>query len=87
MAFKTEKGGVLLLAFGGEVQTEDAFERQVKSRFGKNYGRAWKEAPAYVGEFDKEVLLSAEDFFRSVYRPVRDEWSERWSVEAQPIVK
>ena len=87
MAFKTEKGGVLLFTFGGEVQTEDAFDRQVKSRFGKNYGRAWKEALAYVEKFDKEVLLSAEDFFRSVYRPVRDEWSERWSEEAQPIVK
>lgn len=79
MAFKTEKDGVLLFTIGGEVQTEEAFDRQVKSRFGRHYARAWKEALAYVRKFDKEVLLSGEEFFRNVYRPVRDEWSEKWS--------
>lgn len=79
MAFKTEKGGVLLFTIGGEVQTDADFERQVKARFGKQYGRAWKEALAYVKKFDKEVLLSGSEFFSRVYRPVRDEWSERWS--------
>ena len=79
MAFKTEKGGVLLFTIGGEVQTEADFERQVKARFGKEYAKAWKEALTYVKKFDKEILLSGGEFFRSVYRPVRDEWSERYS--------
>jgi len=79
MAFKTEKDGVLLFTIGGEAQTEESFERQVKARFGRNYPKAWKEALAYVKKFDKEVLLSSEEFFRNVYRPVRDEWAEKYS--------
>jgi hypothetical protein len=79
MAFKTEKDGTLLFTIGGEVQTEESFDRQVRARFGRNYPKAWKEALAYVKKFDKEVLLSSEEFFRKVYRPVRDEWSERYS--------
>jgi hypothetical protein len=79
MAYKTEKGGVLLFTIGGDVQTEADYERQVKARFGKQYIMAWKEALNYLNKFDKEVLLSGSDFFREVYRPVRDEWSERWT--------
>ncbi len=82
MAFKAEKDGVLLFTIGGEVQTEEAFDRQVKSRFGGHYAKAWKEALAYVKKFDKGVLLSGDEFFRNVYRPVRDDWSEKWSEEA-----
>ena len=51
----------------------------MKARFGKSFPAAWKEALAYVKGFDKDVLLSSGDFFNGVYRPVRDEWSERWS--------
>ncbi len=83
MAFKTERGGVLLFTIGGEVQTEGDFDRQVRSRFGSAFPAAWKEALAYVEKFDEEVLLSGSEFFRTVYRPVRDEWSERWTEESQ----
>ena len=79
MAFKTENEGVLLFTIGGEVQTEEDFDRQVKARFGRQYSKAWKEALAYVRKFDKEVLLSSGEFFRNVYRPVRDEWAEKYS--------
>ncbi len=81
MAFKTTRGGVLLFTIGGEVQTEEEFERQVKTRFGAKYQAAWKEALAYVKGFDKDTLCSANEFFSKVYRPVRDEWSERWTAE------
>ncbi len=81
MAFKTTRGGILLFTIGGEVQTEEDFERQVKARFGGKYQAAWKEALAYVKRFDKETLLSNSEFFSNVYRPVRDEWSERWTAE------
>lgn len=79
MAFKTERNGVLLFTIGGEVQTEEAFNRQVKSRFGSKFTAAWKEALAYVKGFDKETLMSRDEFFRAVYRPVRDELSAKWS--------
>lgn len=81
MAYKTTKDGVMLFMIGGDIQTEDAFERQVKARFGDKYQAAWKEALAYVKRFDKDTLLSGTEFFSMVYRPVRDEWSERWTEE------
>ena len=79
MAYKTEKDGVLLFTIGGKIQTKEEFDQRVGARFGKRFPAAWKEAIAYVKGFDKEVLLSTDEFFRSVYRPVRDEWAERWS--------
>jgi hypothetical protein len=78
-AFKTEKDGVILFTFGGKVQTKEEFDKRVKARFGKTFPAAWKEALAYVRSFDRAVLLSREDFFGRVYRPVRDEWADRWS--------
>lgn len=82
MAYKAEKGGVLLFTIGGEVQTKDAFDRQVAARFGSTFGQAWKEAQAHIDEFPKETLLSAERFFADVYRPVRDELAEKWTEAA-----
>jgi hypothetical protein len=79
MAFKTERGGVLLFTIGGKVQTKEDFEKQVKSRFGDKFPEAWKEALTYVKKFDRETLLSADGFFNEVYRPRRDELAEAWS--------
>lgn len=78
-AFRVEKDGVMLFTIGGKVQTKDEFEKRVKARFGKSFPAAWKEALVYVKGFDNRVLLSTGDFFNTVYRPVRDEWAERWS--------
>ena len=83
MAFKTEERGVLLFTFGGKVQTKEEFDKRVKARFGKKFPMAWKEALAYVKKFDKEILMSREGFFNDVYRPVRDEWAERWTEETE----
>ncbi len=79
MAFKDVKGGVLRFTIGGEVQTKEDFDRQVKSRFGEAFRPAWKEALAYVKGFDREVLLSSNRFFGEVYRPRRDELAEKWT--------
>ena len=79
MAFTTETGGALLFTFGGKVQTREEFDKRVRARFGKAFPAAWKESLAYIRGFDKDVLLSADDFFREVYRPVRDSWAERWT--------
>jgi hypothetical protein len=79
MAFKTGKDGVLLFTFGGKVQTTEEFDKRVKGRFGEYFPAACKEALSYVKSFDKETLLSTEEFFRTVYRPVRDELPEKWT--------
>jgi len=78
MAFK-DKGRVLRFTIGGKVQTKEDFERQVKSRFGKAFGPAWKEALSYVKSFDKDTLLSADGFYKDIYKPRRDELAEKWS--------
>lgn len=83
MAYKTEKDGVLLFTFGGKVQTKDEFDKRIRARFGKSFSPAWKEALAYVKGFDKDTLLSSESFFRDVYKPVRDEWSDKWTAETE----
>ena len=80
MAYKTEKNGVLLFTIGGRVQTNEEFDNSVKARFGKIFPAAWKEALSYVRGFDKDVLLSSDEFFTEVYKPVRDELADKWSV-------
>lgn len=82
MAYNVQKDGVMLFTIGGKVQTEDEFEKRVKSRFGKVYAAAWNEALAHVKGFSRETLLSTDEFFRTVYRPVRDSLSERWTEES-----
>jgi len=79
MAYKTEKNGVLLFTIGGRVQTKEEFDKRVKARFGKAFPAAWKEALSYVQGFDKNTLLSSDEFFRVVYRPIRDQWADKWS--------
>lgn len=83
MAYKVEKDGVLRFTIGGEVQTKEDFERQVKSRFGSTFPAAWKEAVKYVKKFDKDTLLSADGFFREIYKPRRDELAEKWTEASQ----
>ncbi len=79
MAYKDTKSKTLRFVFGGKVQTVEEFDKRVKSRLGKAFPNAWKEALEYVGSFDKETLLSAEGFFGDVYRPRRDELAEKWT--------
>ncbi len=86
MAFKTEKDGVLLFAIGGKVQTKEEFDKRVRARFGGSFQGAWKEALSYVKGFDRETLLSTDDFYRTVYKPVRDSLAEKWTVEADTQV-
>lgn len=81
MAFKTERRGVMLFTFGGKGQTKEEFDMRIRARFGKKFPQAWKEALAYVKRFDREILESREGFFAEVYRPVRDDWAERWTEE------
>lgn len=79
MAYSVVKDGVVLFVIGGKVQTKEEFDKRVREKFGTGFPKAWNEAVAYVKRFERDVLLSTGDFFSTVYRPVRDEWAERWS--------
>lgn len=79
MAYRVDRGGTILFTIGGRLQTKEEFDKRVKSRFGATFPSAWKEAMAYVKGFDRGVLLSTDDFFRLVYKPVRDELAQKWT--------
>jgi hypothetical protein len=78
-AYKVEVDGVTLFTIGGEVQTPEAFTKQVASRFGKTYAAAWGEAQEIIAGYPPAVLESPEEFFSRVYRPRRDELASKWS--------
>jgi hypothetical protein len=80
MAYKTKaKDGETYFTIGGQMQTAKDFERQITSRFGSKFDRAWSEALELVNQFNREVLLSQRDFFDLVYKPNRDSLALRWS--------
>lgn len=82
MAYKAQgKDGKTYFTIGEQMQTEKDFERQVESRFGGKFDHAWKESIELVKQFDREVLLSQQDFFELVYRPNRDELASKWTEE------
>jgi hypothetical protein len=80
MAYKAEaKAAVTYFTIGGQVQTEQDFERQITSRFGGTFAAAWKQALDLIRQFDRDVLLSQRDFFDRVYRPNRDTLAAKWT--------
>jgi hypothetical protein len=78
MAFKAP-GSELLFTIGGKTQGKEDFQKQIESRFQGKFKEAWEDAVDYVEHFDRETLLSGEDFFSSVYRPKRDEFAAKWT--------
>jgi hypothetical protein len=82
MAYKVkEKDGKVYFTIGGQIQTEKDFQRQVESRFAGKFVQVWNEAIDLVKKFDREVLLSQNDFYEIVYKPKRDELAEKWTGE------
>ncbi|MBI2845286.1 MAG: hypothetical protein HYX86_01935 [Chloroflexi bacterium] len=79
IAYKVEIKGKPIFTIGDELQTPERFEKQVASRFGKQYQKAWKQAVKIVRGFDKGVLLSQRYFYETVYKPRRDELATEWS--------
>ncbi len=78
MAYKAP-GSELLFTIGGKTQGKEDFQKQIESRFQGKFKDAWEEAVDYVGHFDRETLLSGEEFFSSLYRPKRDEFAAKWT--------
>lgn len=81
-AYAVTRDGATFFTIGGDVQTPEAFERQIEARFAGTYGDARKEAQAIVAEAPREVLESQEGFYMRVYRPRRDLLAAKWEERA-----
>lgn len=79
MAYAVEIDGKVYYTIGGEIQTEEDFEKEIERRFKGKFEKAWKEAIEIVSSYDKGVLLSQRYFFEAVYKPRRDELASKWS--------
>jgi hypothetical protein len=83
MGYSVELDGKKLFAIGDEVQTADKFKKQIASRFGKVYKKAWAEAVKICKEYDKSVLMSMRYFYETVYKPRRDVLAVQWTEYAE----
>ena len=81
-AYAVTQGGATLFTIGGEVQTPEAFRKQVEARFAGTFSTAWKEAQAIVAAAPRDVLESQEGFYVRVYRPRRDILAVKWEERA-----
>ncbi len=79
MGYSVELEGKKFFTIGDEVQTADKFKKQIASRFGKGFKKAWDEAVKICKGYDRSVLLSQHFFYETVYKPRRDELAEHWS--------
>jgi hypothetical protein len=79
MAYCVKIKGKRVFTIGNELQTPEAFKKQIESRFGDKFKEAWKEALQIVKAYDKGVLLSQRYFYEVVYKPRRDELAKKWS--------
>ncbi len=82
-AYKVTVRGRTLFTIGGEIQTPEAFERQIAQRFSGTYRQAWREALRIVKASPRAVLESQTGFYEQVYRPRRDELAKRWNAGAE----
>lgn len=78
-AYSVEIEGKKFFVMGSEVQSPADFTKQIARRFGKGFSQAWKEAVKICKEHDKGVLLSQRYFYETIYKPRRDELSEKWT--------
>ncbi|MBI3286834.1 MAG: hypothetical protein HYZ68_02175 [Chloroflexi bacterium] len=83
IGYGVEIEGKPFFIMGNEVQTSEAFERQVARRFGKTFDKAWKEALRIVKRYDQGVLLSQRYFYETIYKPRRDELATQWTQMAE----
>jgi len=80
--YAVRRKGVVLFTIGGEVQTPEAFRRQIEARFAGTFAEAWKEAQAIIAATPRELLESQDGFFMRVYRPRRDILASQWEERA-----
>jgi len=75
----SKKGSVRLFTIGGKTQTPEDFKKQVSSRFGRIFEKAWEDALSLLRKENKSTLLSQKRFYEEVYKPNRDIFVERWA--------
>lgn len=81
-AYQVTVGGRRLFTIGGEVQTPEAFRKQIERRFSGTFRQAWEEALRIVRAYPAAVLESQQAFYSQVYRPRRDDLARRWTERA-----
>jgi len=64
---------------GNEIQTPEAFRRQIEYRFGGKFQKAFEEALEICKSYDRGVLMSQRYFFETVYKPRRDLLAQKWT--------
>jgi hypothetical protein len=74
--------GKTLFTIGGQVQTPEAFKKQIEQRFAGTFREAWAEALRIVRAHTKAVLESPQLFYGQVYRPRRDDLAKKWTERA-----
>jgi len=79
MAYRIKKGKRSYFTIGGKIQTQSDFHRQIETRFGEAFDKAWREALAVVRRFPKQILLSQSEFYEQVYKPRRDDLAAKWT--------
>ena len=88
-AFRDPDAEGLVFRIGDEDQTVEKFDQQVRARFGTkaDFEAAWDEAMKIVEGYDRAVLESRRGFYEEIYRPRRDELSDRWTRDYSPPPK
>jgi len=79
MAYSVKLGKKRMFMIGNEIQTPESFYKQVESRFGEKFEKAWEEALNICKSYDKGILQSQRYFYETVYKPRRDELVKKWS--------
>ncbi|HOK23643.1 MAG TPA: hypothetical protein PKU94_07295 [Candidatus Hydrothermia bacterium] len=78
-AYSVEMDGRPFFIIGNEIQTPEAFRRQIESRFSGKFQKAFEEALEICKQYDKGVLMSQRYFFETVYKPRRDLLAQKWT--------
>jgi hypothetical protein len=81
-AYQVRVDGKTLFTIGGEVQTPEAFKKQIEQRFAGTFRQAWAEGLRIVRAHTKAVLESPQLFYGQVYRPRRDDLAKKWTERA-----
>jgi len=79
MAYSVRINGSVYFFIGDKIQTPEDFAKQIESRFGGEFDKAWQEAVEHCKKYDEGILKSQRYFYEMVYKPFRDEFAKKWS--------
>lgn len=85
VGYSVELDGKKMFTIGEQVQTPENFKKQIATRFGKAFKKAWDEALKICKGYDKGILMSQRAFYETIYKPRRDELAEQWTEYTEEI--